>query len=288
MLDYRYNTFLKLVETKSYTNTANLLNFTQPAVTKHIQSIEKELHTTLVFYKNKQLNFTEEGLYLYREIKKINEHISEIESNLFRNISLKIGTSKTIGEFLIQDKISEFTSLFNNIEISILVENTRILLKMLDERKINFALISGPIEDKKYDSSIFFKDDILLICSNQHKFANKSINIEKLSDEKFLLREIGSGLMESVDDKIMNKNFFIAQKNKQTVGNINMIKKMVKKNEGISFIYKTSAIEDINNNQYTTITLKDFNQVQPFYIVKNNKQILTDYSEYFIKTLKNL
>lgn len=288
MLDYRYNTFLKLVETKSYTNTANLLNFTQPAVTKHIQSIEKELHTTLVFYKNKQLNFTEEGLYLYREIKKINEHISEIESNLFRNISLKIGTSKTIGEFLIQDKISEFTSLFNNIEISILVENTRILLKMLDERKINFALISGPIEDKKYDSSIFFKDDILLICSNQHKFANKSINIEKLSDEKFLLREMGSGLMESVDDKIMNKNFFIAQKNKQTVGNINMIKKMVKKNEGISFIYKTSAIEDINNNQYTTITLKDFNQVQPFYIVKNNKQILTDYSEYFIKTLKNL
>lgn len=80
MLDYRYNTFIVLVETKSYTKTAKQINFTQPAVTKHIQFIEKELKTSLVIYQNNQLTITSEGIYLYHQIKKIQSEINKIES----------------------------------------------------------------------------------------------------------------------------------------------------------------------------------------------------------------
>lgn len=288
MLDYRYNTFIVLVETKSYTKTAKQINFTQPAVTKHIQFIEKELKTSLVIYQNNQLTITSEGIYLYHQIKKIQNEINKIESFLIDEISLQIGTSKTIGEFIISDTLSKFNQQFDNPKVSVLVDNTSALLSLLTKRKIDFALISGPISISDFDCEVFLEDNILLVCSNQHPLANRTVSINKLSTERFLIRESGSGIMEAVLNKFNeHKMDYQDLSNKQVVGNINVIKDMVYKNEGISFIYQSSVKKELENKKLSTITIKGFNQKQPFYIVKNQQQILNNSSYSFLKLLKN-
>ena len=288
MLDYRYNTFIVLVETKSYTKTAKQINFTQPAVTKHIQFIEKELKTSLVIYQNNQLTITSEGIYLYHQIKKIQSEINKIESFLIDEISLQIGTSKTIGEFIISDTLSKFNQQFDNPKVSVLVDNTSALLSLLTKRKIDFALISGPISISDFDCEVFLEDNILLVCSNQHPLANRTVSINKLSTERFLIRESGSGIMEAVLNKFNeHKMDYQDLINKQVVGNINVIKDMVCKNEGISFIYQSSVKKELENKKLSTITIKGFNQKQPFYIVKNQQQILNNSSYSFLKLLKN-
>ncbi|MBO0438562.1 LysR family transcriptional regulator [Vagococcus fluvialis] len=288
MLDYRYNTFIVLVETKSYTKTAKQINFTQPAVTKHIQFIEKELKTSLVIYQNNQLTITSEGIYLYHQIKKIQSEINKIESFLIDEISLQIGTSKTIGEFIISDTLSKFNQQFDNPKVSVLVDNTSALLSLLTKRKIDFALISGPISISDFDCEVFLEDNILLVCSNQHPLANRTVSINKLSTERFLIRESGSGIMEAVLNKFNeHKMDYQDLINKQVVGNINVIKDMVYKNEGISFIYQSSVKKELENKKLSTITIKGFNQKQPFYIVKNQQQILNNSSYSFLKLLKN-
>jgi DNA-binding transcriptional LysR family regulator len=279
MLDYRYNTFIVLVETKSYTKTAKQINFTQPAVTKHIQFIEKELKTSLVIYQNNQLTITSEGIYLYHQIKKIQSEINKIESFLIDEISLQIGTSKTIGEFIISDTLSEFNQQFDNPKVSVLVDNTSALLSLLTKRKIDFALISGPISISDFDCEVFLEDNILLVCSNQHPLANRTVSINKLSTERFLIRESGSGIMEAVLNKFNeHKMDYQDLNNKQVVGNINVIKDMVYKNEGISFIYQSSVKKELENKKLSTITI---------YIVKNQQQILNNSSYSFLKLLKN-
>ena len=288
MLDYRYNTFIVLVETKSYTKTAKQINFTQPAVTKHIQFIEKELKTSLVIYQNNQLTITSEGIYLYHQIKKIQSEINKIESFLIDEISLQIGTSKTIGEFIISDTLSKFNQQFDNPKVSVLVDNTSALLSLLTKRKIDFALISGPISISDFDCEVFLEDNILLVCSNQHPLANRTVSINKLSTERFLIRESGSGIMEAVLNKFNeHKMDYQDLINKQVVANINVIKDMVCKNEGISFIYQSSVKKELENKKLSTITIKGFNQKQPFYIVKNQQQILNNSSYSFLKLLKN-
>lgn len=288
MLDYRYNTFIVLVETKSYTKTAKQINFTQPAVTKHIQFIEKELKTSLVIYQNNQLTITSEGIYLYHQIKKIQSEINKIESFLIDEISLQIGTSKTIGEFIISDTLSKFNQQFDNPKVSVLVDNTSALLSLLTKRKIDFALISGPISISDFDCEVFLEDNILLVCSNQHPLANRTVSVNKLSTERFLIRESGSGIMEAVLNKFNeHKMDYQDLINKQVVGNINVIKDMVRKNEGISFIYQSSVKKELENKKLSTITIKGFNQKQPFYIVKNQQQILNNSSYSFLKLLKN-
>ena len=61
MLDYRYKTFLTLIDEGSYTKTAQKLNITQPAVTQHIQHLQEELGVQLFRFEGKQLLVTEKG-----------------------------------------------------------------------------------------------------------------------------------------------------------------------------------------------------------------------------------
>ena len=64
MLNYRYKTFLTLIEEGSYTKAAKKLNITQPAVTQHIQHLQEELGVQLFRFEGKQLLVTEKGRYL--------------------------------------------------------------------------------------------------------------------------------------------------------------------------------------------------------------------------------
>ena len=57
LIDTRLLTFLTLLEEKNYTKTANRLYITQPAVTHHIKSLEKDLNITL-FKDNKSFDLT--------------------------------------------------------------------------------------------------------------------------------------------------------------------------------------------------------------------------------------
>ncbi|MEG0256065.1 LysR family transcriptional regulator [Vagococcus sp.] len=286
MLDYRYNTFVVLVETKSYTKTAKEINFTQPAVTKHIQYIEKELNTNLVLYQDNKLTITQEGMYLYQEIKRIQTDINKVQAHLVNDTSLKIGSSKTIGEYILSDIISEYTTNFDSSNVSILVDNTTALLELLTQRKIDLALISGPIPEKEFESKIFLEDRILLICSNNHPLANKTVDFNQLSSETFLFREAGSGITEAVTNKLKDLSLdFSETKNKRVVGNINIIKNMVKKNEGISFIYESSVKTCIDNGNLSIITVNNFEPIQPFYVIKNHGQTLSPSSKYFLNLL---
>ncbi|MGO3733323.1 MAG: LysR family transcriptional regulator [Vagococcus sp.] len=287
MLDYRYETFITLVETKSYTKTAKKINFTQPAVTKHIQHIEKDLNTTLVIFKDRKLIITKEGLYLYEKIKDLQDNISTIKSHLNNHTSLKIGTSKTIGEFVIPIKINAFNQEYPKASISLMVDNTTSLLRLLRTRKIDMALVSGPVSDNQYIKQSFMSDNIILICSPTHPLANRVVAFEDILNETLIVREPGSGLTEALEIEWEKHGFSsMPFHHVQTVGHINLIKNLIQNGEGVSFIYQLSVEEAIKKNNLAQIRLVDFAPTQDFYVVRNASQELNKSDTQFIKLLQ--
>ena len=287
MLDYRYDTFLVLVETKNYTKTAQILNFTQPAVTKHIQYIEKELGVSLVKYQDKTLTITPEGLYLYKKIKNLKSEILQINSHLTNTVSLRIGASKTIGEYWIPQYITEYSNHYPKSSLSLMVDNTKGLLKLIHAHKIDLALISGPIEDKSLAKEIFFKDNIICICSNSHPLAKQEVSLKDLENETVIFREKGSGISDAMMQLLDNQNLSLDYfSHKQYVGNINLIKQMILHNRGISFIYESSINLELMNQSVSQIHLTDIDLHQNFYVVMNQNQPINTSTRFFLDSLK--
>lgn len=264
---------MNLVETKNYTKTAENLNFTQPAITKHIQFIEKELNVQLFTYSNRQLTITAHGKSIYESLKKITKEINYIQQSIKEQSFLKIGVSKTIGEFYIADKIAEYNNIFPFSDVSLIVDNTYALLNLLDSEEIDLALLSGPCSNSNhnYDIACFHKDSIVLVCSNNHPFANKTVSLADIFNQQLLIRERGSGIMESIEDKLTAVNYSTFNfKHKKTIGNTTLTKSLVRKNGGISFFYRMAVSEEISRGELSTIHLADFSPTQNFFLVKKH------------------
>ena len=128
MIDHRIDTFLSLCETNSYTETAKVLNMTQPTVTQHIQYLEKHYQVRLVSKKGKQFKLTNEGKMLQKYAKRIKANSERITPLLHRlqkgEEVLKFGATLTIGEYMMPPILLRLLEDKPETKISMFVENT--------------------------------------------------------------------------------------------------------------------------------------------------------------------
>ncbi|MFO8070071.1 MAG: LysR family transcriptional regulator [Alkalibacterium sp.] len=273
MLDYRYQTFLMVAKELNYTKAAKKLSLSQPAVTKHIQYIENHLNIKLVNYQDRQITLTANGRYLKMKIEELEAEIDDIKFHLSGKMPaphFTLGASRTIGEYY----IPSYTELLNipDLKIDLVVDNTTQLLNLLEENKINYAFISGPIDKDKYYTRPFYRDNVVLACSPEHPLAGKTVALADLFSENLLSREQGSGVCDSVEHFMLKQGLSCKQfKQKTRIGNIALLKNYIAENKGIGFLYAISILEELNDQTLETITIQDASLYQDFYLVCDKK-----------------
>lgn len=270
MLDYRYQTFLILTRYLNYTKAAQVLNLSQPTVTKHIQYLEDTLNTKLFHYNERHLQLTSQGEILRKGVLALNEQVAMIMAELDQNKAIrdfKVGVSRTIGE----DYIHQHTCLFcerPNANIELLVENCATLFGMLHSKKIDFALISGPVSDPDLEKIPFYHDEIVAACSPRHHLANQDIPFSRLENERVLLREDGSGIANALKLYLPDASRSLnSLANLSRIGNNQLIKNFIMDNDGIGFFFKISIEAQLQDKTISLINVRELKIGQDFYLV---------------------
>ncbi|BCN31348.1 LysR family transcriptional regulator [Anaeromicropila herbilytica] len=272
MLDYRINTFLDLCDTRSYTRTSKNLNITQPAVTQHIQYLERQYNVELVYYKNKSLSLTAEGEKLYQlalAMKANNKKIEEAMTGLHNhNIKIEFGSTLTIGEYVLPKKITEYLIQYPRTNISMLVDNTTSLLKKLEDGEIHFAIVEGYFDKEKYGHRLLQKSEFIGVCAKNHSFETRELTFEDIIKERLIIREQGSGTRDILETILHENNWEINSFTSYVeLGNFNAIKELVKNHMGITFVYKEVVEKDLLDNTLSPLRIRDFDVVREFNIV---------------------
>lgn len=263
MLDYRILTFLKLCETMNYRITAEELNMTQPAVTQHIHYLEEEYKCKLFIYNRKKLEKTNQAILLeeYARSAYYNEIYLKRKIKSENKIKINIGATKTIGEFVIGEKIKKLVK-NEKYDISLTIDNTEKLIKLMELNKLDFILVEGIFNKDKYGYKLYKKDEFIGICSKNHKFNGKSIKFEELFEEDIIIREEGSGT-RGIFEQFLSENSFSLEffKKKITINNFNLIKELVSANCGISFVYNSvvNKNDDIGKFYFKNKIEREFN-----------------------------
>lgn len=263
MLDYRILTFLKLCETMNYRITAEELNMTQPAVTQHIHYLEEEYKCKLFIYNRKKLEKTNQAILLeeYARSAYYNEIYLKRKIKSENKIKINIGATKTIGEFVIGEKIKKLVK-NEKYDISLTIDNTENLIKLMELNKLDFILVEGIFNKDKYGYRLYKKDEFIGICSKNHKFNGKSIKFEELFEEDIIIREEGSGTRR-IFEQFLSENSFSLEffKKKITINNFNLIKELVSANCGISFVYNSvvNKNDDIGKFYFKNKIEREFN-----------------------------
>ena len=272
MLDNRLQTFLTLCETCSYTETAQRLNMTQPAVTQHIQFLESYYQVTLISGKGKNFSLTEEGYALQEYIKTLKANSERIIPLLHRIKNkakpMNFGATLTIGEYTVPPILYQIIKEDPETNISMFVENTNVLQKMLWDGKIGFALLEGHFNHNHFDYKLISQETFIGVCSPNNKIASITTDLEELLEENLILREAGSGTRDILEQELYNHNLSVKDfKSKIEIGNMNVIKELCHQNIGITFMYREAVKKELSEGYLKEIPIDDFNISHPFSFV---------------------
>ncbi len=243
MLDHRIETFLALYDEMNYRRVAERLNMTQPGVTQHIKYLEKYYGTPLFDYDGRQLRRTEGAEILKRHMDCIVAEERALSESLAKKKPqrLRLGATKTVGEFVIRDRISGFLR-DEKCELSLTVDNTDVLLALLESSEIDFALIEGIFDKSRYGYHLMKKERFVGICACDHPFAGRCVTLEEAFAYHVLLRERGSGTRRIFEQALLDRGFSVRSFARcSEVSSFSVICDIVSSSNAITFGYEPVA-----------------------------------------------
>lgn len=274
MLDFRIQTFLSVCKHMNFTNAAEELHITQPAVSQHIRYLEQLYQTRLFVREGKKIELTMAGKILLSTMTVLrNDERAMIKRmQLCNNMKRKLtfGVTMTIGEYIIASPLAGYLKKHPETDIHIKSGNTSELLELLHDGDLDFALVEGYFKSDEYDTIVYESDDFIPVCSMNHFFPKETLELEDLLRERLIVREVGSGSRD-----ILEKNLSVHDINVSDfasiveVENVHTIVSLLSEDCGISFLYEAAVRNEIKQGILKPIPLPSFHMTHDFTFLWN-------------------
>ncbi|MBW3493506.1 LysR family transcriptional regulator [Bacillus sp. FDAARGOS_1420] len=279
-MDFRQLYYFKeIVKQGSISKAAEVLHIAQPPLSQLLKKLETDLGTTLIHrYRQKwELTATGEILYQYAnqmlmQIQDVKQQIQEIEQGIGGTVS--IGVSSTCSNMLI-DYVSTFRTQYPNVKIKIVTGNSEELLKRLEQREIDVALLLRLGNSEQYEMKILKKQPTAVIIPSSWaaSFSSQHVTIEQIAQFPFSMLGAMEGLsfnedlFKVFDEHQVKPNIIIECKD------IRMVVALVSRGLGLSVIprmdYTSSFLEHT-----TLFELKQFDfQLEPVIVKLKDQRI---------------
>jgi DNA-binding transcriptional LysR family regulator len=281
--------FKMVCEEESITKAAEKLYITQPAVSNAISELESHLGVYLFDRISRKIYLNETGrLFLTKVIKMLDlyDNLEQNVKELEENATIKIGSSITIANFILPKAIVDFETIYKNTPTKITIGNAEKIEEMLYNNEIDLGLIEGVIYNEELIKVPFSSYKLAIICSPKHKLALKDpIDINKLIQERLLLREKGSAIRDVFDSALLLHN--LTANPEWTSINSQALIYAVKQNLGISILPKILVEEEISKGEIFEIKVNDFELVNINHIVFHKDKFQTKSFKTLIEIIKN-
>ena len=269
--------FVTVCETGSATAAGEKLFLAQPAVSLAISELENYYGIKLFDRIAKRLYITEAGKYFLQYATHIVGSFEEMEKQVknYDNIGIiRVGTSITIGNYLLPQYVTAFKKIHPQMQVKAIIDNSDKIQQYVYENKVDLGFIEGIIHNHYLIAQTFQDDELIMICSNDHRFANKSdIDISELQDQPLLLREVGSAGRELFDSVLTAHGMEVAPIWESI--STQAILKAVQANLGISVLPYLLVKDSLDRKEISKFQLKDISFKRHFSIIYHKNKFMT-------------
>jgi DNA-binding transcriptional LysR family regulator len=200
--------FCAVVERKSFSQAAERLGVTQPAVSLQVRSLEKRLGRQLLDRSGRRVEPTEAGLALYRGAQRMlaleEQLLDEIEEGEGGELggNLRVGASTGPGSTVVPLLLCEFQRRNPAVSIALSISDTQSVVDRVAERELELGIVGAARRHRGVAFEPFFRDEVVLACPPGHRFAGRSIRLEDLRDEQLIVMQEGAGVRQVIEDEL--------------------------------------------------------------------------------------
>ncbi len=275
---HQVNIFNIAAKTLSITKTAKKMHLSQPSVSIQIKDLEDSLNVKLFERINRKITLTDAGKMFYSYSEKLLNLIDEINAVMNQFSSgdvgkLILGTSNTVGIYVLPKHLGVFKEMFPKAEISLTILNRSEAVEQCLSGELDFAFLQDPPKHPDLQAEFFMKDELVIVCSPKHHWAKKDhLTLKMLTSEPepIILREEGSGTRGLIEYVI--KRYGIERNVTMEMSSSEGIKRAVEANLGIAVLSRNVIMNEVKNGSLVALDIKDLNTKREFFLVYNKKR----------------
>jgi len=250
--NFRIVVFRAVAEQLSFRKAAEELYLTQPAVSLQIKALEEELGVQVFDRAGAQITLTRAGTILLRYAKQVHSLFVQAERDIVALSGdhagqLSLGASATIAQYVLPRLLGEFCKEHPRVHPTLISGNTEQIVEAVEEQKIELGFIEGPARSREVKSEPFLEDELVLIASTAHEWAERtSISDSDLCSAPLLMRERGSGTRRVIEMALERQG--IKRSSMQIVMELDSteaIKSAVEAGLGVGFVSRWAIAKDL-------------------------------------------
>lgn len=275
MSDHRLKTFISVAKNLSFTKAAQELFLTQPAITKHIQSLETEYQVRLFDRTGNKISLTKAGERLLERGEKIQESYRQLEyeMHLFNNDcngELRLGASTTIAQYVLPGILADFIKNFPHIHLSLLNGNSQTIETNLQEHRIDLGLVEGISRLPNLRYSTFMQDELVAVLrTNSRMKVPDEISIYDLPNYPLVLRERGSGTLDVVEKFLNSRDIKLSALNVlMYLGSTESIKRFLEQTDCLGIVSIRSIARELAAGIFRVVEIKEMELSREFSFVR--------------------
>jgi DNA-binding transcriptional LysR family regulator len=244
--------FCEVVERKSFSQAAERLGVTQPAVSLQVRSLEKRLGTQLLDRSGRRVEPTESGAKLYRSAQRLLALEDEIEADLAGDATgdldgtLEIGASTGPGGVVLAQLLCEFAQHHPQIHVALSVFDTQSVVERVADRTLELGVVGAAPRHRGVEYEPFLRDTVVLACPPGHPFANTTVTLEQLKDEQLIVMQDGAGVRAMIEEELRNAGLRLRDLDvRLELGLQESVTSAVRGGYGVTFISRSSVENDL-------------------------------------------
>jgi len=282
--------FVTLSKIGSFKATAQKLFITQPAVSQHIQSIEKNLNVKLFERQGKKVFLTTGGKIFLPYAENILQQYQEAKiqtsetTNQYNGI-IRVATIYSIGLYKLQPLIREFLKKYPQVDIHLEYHQNSLIYEMIANRSIDFGLVAFPYKRKDIQFNIFAQEDMILVQSPQRRiFPKKNITLSLLDQKKFIILDPKTPTQESINHFLRVNNIKIHVVH--AYDNIDTLKNAVLLGMGCAIVPKNTVTRELKEGSLEMIHVDKLTAFKrPLGLIYPKGRIFTKSLQMFYETI---
>jgi DNA-binding transcriptional LysR family regulator len=267
--------FVAVVERRSFSQAAERLGVTQPAVSLQVQALEKRLGTRLLDRSGRRVEPTEAGLRLYRGAQRLlalEEEITiEVTSDAEGDLSgtFEVGASSGPGGVVLPRLLCEFAKHHPDLNIALTVSDTQTIVERVAERSLALGIVGAAPRHRAVEYEPFFRDELVLACPPGHQFAGRRISVDDLRAETLILMQEGAGVREVVEDELRTLGVRLKDLDvRLELGLQESVVSAVRGGYGVAFISRTAIEDDLAARTLTEARLVGLEAEREIWLVR--------------------
>jgi DNA-binding transcriptional LysR family regulator len=281
--------FCAVVERRSFSQAAQRLGLTQPAVSLQVRALEKRLGRTLLDRSGRRVEPTEAGWRLYRGAQRLlaleEQLVDEVTADEEGELqgSLGIGASSGPGGSVVPLLLCEFTERHPAVSVALSIFDTQHVVDLVAERQLELGIVGAARRHRGVVFEPLFRDEVVLACPPDHPFAGRSVSLEELRGVPLIVMQEGAGVRQVIEDELRKAGVRLRDLDvRLELGLQESVRSAVLAGFGVTFISRSAIDSDLSAGTLASARVTGLDPAREISLVRASGRALTRAAQSFV------